>query len=162
MRLMSGKKILFYLVVTAVIIYGQFFLNQGLVTGTPPEITVQTITDTSVADQISTGPGLIYFWAEWCGICRTMEGSVTELLNEYPGVTVAVKSGSADAVREYQKKAGLSWQTVADNDGSIGSRYGIRGVPAVFILDENGQIKFTSVGYSTETGLRFRLWLAGL
>lgn len=159
---MSFRKLLFYLVITAVIIYGQFFANQNMLTGTPPEIAAQTITGASVAEQITTGPGIIYFWAEWCGICRTMQGSISELLKTYPGVTVAMQSGNSEEVTEYQQQAGLSWQTVADEDGSIGSLYGIRGVPAVFILDKDGQIKFTSAGYSSETGLRFRLWLAGL
>ena len=159
---MSLRKLLFYLIVTGVIIYGQFFANQNLVTGIPPEIAAQTITGAPVADQISKGPGIIYFWAEWCGICRTMQGSISALLKEYPGVTVAMQSGDSEEVLEYLQKAGLSWKTVADQDGSIGSRYGIRGVPAVFILGKDGQIKFTSAGYSSETGLRFRLWLAGL
>ena len=159
---MSLRKLLFYLIVTGVIIYGQFFANQNLVTGIPPEIAAQTITGAPVADQISKGPGIIYFWAEWCGICRTMQGSISALLKEYPGVTVAMQSGDSEEVLEYLQKADLSWKTVADQDGSIGSRYGIRGVPAVFILGKDGQIKFTSAGYSSETGLRFRLWLAGL
>ena len=56
---MSFRKLLFYLIVTGVIIYGQFFANQNLVTGTPPEIAAQTITGAPVADQITTGPGII-------------------------------------------------------------------------------------------------------
>lgn len=162
MRLMSGKKFLFYSAVTALIIYGQFFLNPGLVTGDPPEIAAKTIYGAPVSDQISKGPGLIYFWAEWCGICRSMQGTVSDLLKDYPGVTVAMQSGSALAVRNYQNKENLSWQTVADPNGAIGSRYGIRGVPTFFILDKEGEIKFTSTGFSSETGIRFRLWLAGL
>ncbi len=162
MRLMSGKKFLFYLAVTAVIIYGQFFLNRGLATGEPPEIAALTITGAPVTDQISKGPGLIYFWAEWCGICRSMQGSVTELLKDYPGITVAMQSGSTEAVRNYQSRESLSWQTVTDPDGAIGARYGVRGVPTFFILDQEGKIKFTSTGFSSETGIRFRLWLAGL
>ncbi len=160
--MMSGQKLLFYLAVTALIIYGQFFLNRTLVTGKPPEITAESITGTSISDQISKGPGLIYFWAEWCGICRSMQGTVSDLLKDYPGVTVATQAGNAETVRAYQNKEGLSWKTVADPDGNIGSRFGIRGVPTFFILDREGKIKFTSVGYSTETGIRFRLWLAGL
>ena len=159
---MSFRKLLFYLIVTGVIIYGQFFSNQNLVTGTPPEIAAQTITGAPVADQISTGPGIIYFWAEWCGICRTMQGSISALLKVYPGITIAMQSGNPEEIKVYQQKAGLLWRTVADEDGNIGARYGIRGVPAVFILDKDGHIKFTSSGYSSEIGLRFRLWLAGL
>ena len=51
--------------------------------------------------------------------------------------------------------------TVLDEDGAISKRYGLRGVPAVFVLDGSGKIRFSSVGYTSELGIRIRLWLAG-
>jgi len=47
-------------------------------------------------------------------------------------------------------------------DGAIGRDYGIRGVPAVFILGPGGDIRFSTVGYASELGLRLRLRLAHL
>lgn len=137
-------------------------MDRGLITGTPPVMPARTLLGEPVAEQISKGPAIIYFWAEWCGICRSMQGTVTQLLKDYPGVTVAVRSGGRDAILAYQQRQAMDWRTIADKEGSIGSRFGIRGVPTFFILDKRGQIKFTAVGYSSETGLRFKLWLAGL
>jgi hypothetical protein len=37
----------------------------------------------------------------------------------------------------------------------------VRGVPASFVLDGDGRIRFASVGYTTGVGLRGRLWAAG-
>ncbi len=159
---MPIKKALFYLAVIIVIVYGQFFMNSGLVTGTPPMLPADTIQGEPIAGQIAAGPAVIYFWADWCGICRSMQDTVTQILNEYPGVTVAVRSGDGEEILAHQQQQGLAWQTIADEDGSIGSRFGIKGVPTFFILDKQGRVKFTSVGYASGTGLRLKLWLAGL
>lgn len=159
---MSIRKILLYFFVVAIIFGGQFFVNHNLVTGQPPELARYTISGQSVAEQIPEGPGLIYFWADWCGICLAMKGSIESVLQDYPGITVALKSGEADQVRQYLQREKLTWKTIADKEGKIGSRYGVKGVPTVFFLGRDGEIKLTTVGYSSETGLRLRLWIAGL
>lgn len=158
---MKLKKVLFYLAIAAIFFAGQFLYTRGLATGKPPEMARTTLQGAPVAERIVTGPGVIYFWAEWCGICAMMQAPVNAILKDFPGVTVALKSGDSDEVKSYLAKNSLDWPTVNDEDGEIGDRYGIKGVPAVFVLNREGEIVFTSVGYSTEWGLRFRLWLAG-
>jgi hypothetical protein len=44
----------------------------------------------------------------------------------------------------------------------IAAQWGVRAVPASFIVDGAGQIRFLEIGYTTGAGLRLRLWLAGL
>ena len=41
-------------------------------------------------------------------------------------------------------------------------QWGVRAVPASFVVDGTGQIRYVEVGYTTGIGLRLRLWLAGL
>ena len=141
---------------------GQLFVHRNLVTGYPPEISEATITNQSVVQDISQGPGIIYFWADWCGICRLMKDPIKQVFQDYTGISVAMRSGDAEKIRQYLHQEGLDWATVADEQGHIGSRFGVKGVPTVFFLGRDGEIKLTSVGYTSETGLRLRLWLAGL
>jgi peroxiredoxin len=75
---------------------------------------------------------------------------------------VALQSGDAAEVQAYMDKEGFRVPVVLDEDGAIGKSYGIRGVPAVFILGPDGNIRFSTMGWTSELGLRFRLWLAGL
>lgn len=75
-------------------------------------------------------------------------------------ITVALQSGDIAAVRSYMKKNALEAPTVVDENGAIAAAYGVRGVPAVFIVDGKGAICYTIIGYTTELGLRIRLWLA--
>jgi peroxiredoxin len=74
---------------------------------------------------------------------------------------VATTSGDAEAVRAYLAQQGLSFPTLVDEDGSVGRTWGVKGVPASFVVDADGQVAHAAVGYTTELGLRLRLWLAG-
>jgi thioredoxin-related protein len=91
-----------------------------------------------------------------------MQSNVSAVLSDYPGLTVAVRSGNQQQITTYLQQQQLNWPVVNDSDGAISQSYGSRSVPALFFLNKQGQIVFTSIGYTSEWGLRFRLWLAGL
>ena len=113
-------------------------------------------------ESIAKGPAIIYFWAEWCGICKMMQTPMTEILKDYPGITVAVKSGDDEQLKKYMQKKQIQWPTINDQNGEISALYKIKGVPFVIITDKTGEIIYTVSGYSFEIGLRLRLWLAEL
>ncbi len=108
-------------------------------------------------------PVLVHFWATWCPICRTDQGTIDSIAHDYPDtVTVAMQSGSRDEVMKHMTKANLGFRVVNDPDGSISRTWGVNAVPASFIVAPDGRIRFIEVGYTTEIGLRTRLWIAGL
>lgn len=108
-------------------------------------------------------PSLIYFWAEWCGVCKTTAGTVSSVSRDWPTVTLAIQSGEADEVSALMAQRGYAWPTtLADPDTDHFDHYGFRGVPAMVILDPTGDIRFVTQGYTSEIGLRLRLWWAGL
>jgi len=106
-------------------------------------------------------PSLVYFWASWCGICRMMQTTLRDLAGDVPVITVAFQSGDRAMVSDYMRKSGFEVPTIVDEDGVLGQSYGIRGVPALFFLDREGNIRYATMGYTTSYGLRIRLWLAG-
>jgi peroxiredoxin len=59
------------------------------------------------------------------------------------------------------REAGLAFPVIADPDGQLASLWGIRGVPASFVIDAAGRIRYSTVGVSTEPGLSLCLWDAG-
>ena len=141
----------------------QSFANRDLADGMPPPI-VGTGTDGQPFAGLSSlkKPAVIYFWASWCGICKSIQGTIRELAAETPMITVALQSGDAAEVKAYMGKEGFQVPVVLDEEGAIGKSYGIRGVPAIFVLGPDVAIRYSTVGYTTALGLRFRLWLAGL
>ena len=117
-----------------------------------------------LADYRTTHPGqpvLLYFWADWCPVCRTTAGSVSSIAADWPVMTLATQSGDAAAVRRFMQEKSYQWPTLTDADGQILQRYRLPGTPAFVVIAPDGNIRFVSVGYTTEIGLRLRLWWAG-
>jgi thioredoxin-related protein len=91
-----------------------------------------------------------------------MQSPISEVLKNYSGITIAVKSGNDTLVKRYLSQQQLNWVTINDRQGQIAHQYKVQGVPAVFILNPEGEVAFSTSGYSSELGLRLRLWLADL
>jgi thiol-disulfide isomerase/thioredoxin len=106
-------------------------------------------------------PVLVHFWGSWCPICRLMDGTVARIAEDHTVVSVALQSGSAPEVRTYLEQNGLALPVVLDPDGRLARDWGVTGVPASFVLDAEGRIRFATRGASSGPGLRLRLWLAG-
>lgn len=108
-------------------------------------------------------PSLIYFWAEWCGVCKSTAGTVGQISQDYPTVTVAIQSGDSDKVAALMHQRGYVWQTtLADPETDLFDLFRLRAVPDMIIVSPNGEISSVSLGYTSELGLRLRLWWAGL
>ena len=103
---------------------------------------------------------LIYFWAEWCPICKTTAGSVSSLLEDQPVISIATQSGDAAAVSRFMAEQDYRWPTLNDPQGIFTKTFGIPGTPAFVIIAPDGNIRFVSIGYTSEIGLRLRLWWA--
>lgn len=102
----------------------------------------------------------VYFWADWCPICRAQQGSIDDLGRDWPVLTVAMQSGDGAAVSRVLRERGLNWAAAVDADGRIAAQYGLHGVPALAIIDARGALRSMAVGYTTEAGMRARLWWA--
>jgi thiol-disulfide isomerase/thioredoxin len=106
-------------------------------------------------------PVLVHFWATWCPICRAEQGSIESLAHDNPNViTVAMQSGSTAEVQKFMHEQSVSFPVINDTDNLLAKIWGVQGVPASFIVDTDGKIRFVEIGYTTGIGLRFRLWLA--
>ncbi len=107
-------------------------------------------------------PVLVHFWATWCSICRTEQDNIAAIAQDDPHViSVAMTNGLTNEVVAYMNEQGVDFPVVNDPDGSLSAAWGVHAVPASFIIAPDGQIRFVEVGYTTELGLRLRLWLAG-
>ena len=103
---------------------------------------------------------LLYFWAEWCPVCKTTAGNVSGVARDWPVTSIAVQSGPGEAVARFMQAQGYRWPTLADPQGDILRRYGLPGTPAFVIVAPDGTIRFVAVGFTSELGLRLRLWWA--
>lgn len=107
-------------------------------------------------------PVALHFWAEWCPVCRTEQHSISRLLRDAdtPVLTIAMQSGDANAVQQVLRERELHWPAVVDQDGAIARAYRLPGVPSFVVLDAQGRVYSADLGYTSEVGMRARLWLA--
>jgi len=156
----SLEVLLFIILIMGVRAYQQ----RDIVTGLAPPLNAVLLDGKAfVLPSKPAQPVLVYFWASWCPMCRAQQGSIESLSRDNPNViTVAMQSGNSSAVQQYMREQGVSFPVINDNEGQVSATWGVQAVPASFIIDKDGKIRYVEIGYTTEIGLRIRLWLAGL
>lgn len=155
-------KLMLELVVLLVFIFAlEAYLTRDAVSGKAPAIDGITISGQPFTlDSLKGKPAVVHFWATWCPVCNLEQGMIDSLAKDYPVITVAMQSGEDKEVRAYLKEQGVDYPVVNDPQGSIARRYGVSGVPASFVLDSKGEVRFVTRGYTSGMGIRVRLWLA--
>jgi peroxiredoxin len=95
---------------------------------------------------------LVDFWATWCGPCRMAMPGLQSLLNDFKdrGLEIlSINQGeSAEQAAAFMKKKGYGFHVLLDPDSSIASRYFVRGIPTVLVVDKEGIVQWIRVGYS--------------
>lgn len=152
-----GLEILFFI---ALFMAVRAWQQRDVLSGTVPDVSAVTINGQTVSILSDKKPLLIHFWATWCPVCRLEQGSIDALAKDYNVVTIAMQSGENDLLETYLQENQLSFPVINDSDGTLVQRFGVRGVPASFVVDSENKIAFTEVGYTSEIGLRLRMWLA--
>lgn len=151
------------LLLVAIIAGVRFWQQRDIVRGVAPPLSGILLDGKLASALVRDGqPLLVHFWASWCPICSAEQGSIESLAKDYPTLTVAMQSGSDAEVLKHLHQENLSFAVLNDPDGLISRQWGVRAVPASFIIDAHGRIRFVEVGYTTGIGLRLRLWLADL
>ena len=119
-----------------------------------------TVEGRSVALAGSSRATLVYFWATWCPVCRLEEGTIASIASDHPVLTVAMQSGTDAELMRHQRERGLSLAVLNDATGEQAANWGVRVTPTFFVVDRHGHVRFRETGYTSETGLRLRLWWA--
>ncbi|WP_167021529.1 TlpA disulfide reductase family protein [Chitinophaga sp. Cy-1792] len=90
---------------------------------------------------------LVEFWASWCGPCRAENPNLTKQYEQYKDKGFEIIAISLDDHKDKWEEAiahdKLPWIHVSDLKGwnnAVGRMYGIRAVPANFLLDADRKI----------------------
>lgn len=139
------------------------WIQREVVSGIAPNIHAVTLKG-KVFDlyQTKEKPILVHFWATWCPVCRLEQSSIESISKDYTLLSIAMQSGTNEELNSFMQDENLSFAVVNDEYGLLSKTYRVRGVPASFIINKKNRIKFVDIGYTTELGLRLRLWWAGL
>jgi peroxiredoxin len=90
---------------------------------------------------------LVDFWASWCGPCRQENPNIVRVFEKYKDKGFTVFGVSLDKSKdkwvEAIAKDNLNWTHISDLNGWQAAPavvYGIRSIPASFLLDKEGRI----------------------
>ena len=150
-----------FLLIVGVFLAMRAWLQQDMASGSVPPLAGTTLDGQPFDLRRYPGrPVLVHFWATWCRICALEQNSIDAIARDWPVITVAMQSGSAAEVQRHLQRAGLDFPVINDPEGTLARRFGVQAVPATFVVDERDRIVFRERGFTSEAGLRFRLWLA--
>jgi len=118
----------------------------------PPDFTLSR-TDggkTSLAEQQGKVV-LVYFWATWCGYCRSeLPVGVEKVVRERRGQPFTVLAVSiqepVDLVASYVKGVGISAPVLLDGDGAVARAYRVTGTPTTYLIGRDGRLVARGAG----------------
>ena len=141
----------------------RFWMQRDIVSGTAPNMSVPMLNGQHFdLYNNKSRPMLIHFWASWCPVCELEHSNIENIAKDHSVVTIAMQSGDNRELKQYLQEEKLSFNVINDESGQLSQMYNIKGVPVSFIINKENVIQFVEVGYTTELGLRMRLWWAGL
>jgi DsbE subfamily thiol:disulfide oxidoreductase len=126
--------------------------------GELPALRGETVDGTTVGPQDYAGHvTVVNFWATWCGPCAEEQPVLQRVWERFEpsGVRfVGVNhqdnhAAAADWVADY----GVTYPSIEDPSGSFADDFGFTGLPATFIADAGGELRYQVYGAVNEKKL---------
>lgn len=115
---------------------------------TLPDLNGNQVTMSAIKGKIK----IIDFWASWCGPCRMNNPALKKIYDEFHSKGLEIIGVSLDNKKNGWQKAiekdGLNWINVSSLKGwdcEVVQQYNVKGVPSLFILNENNRIIATGL-----------------
>jgi thiol-disulfide isomerase/thioredoxin len=99
---------------------------------------------------------LLNFWATWCGPCRAEMPALQQLADDLNGVPFTLYSVNlqedAPTIGPFARELGLHLPVLLDEDGDVTRAFGVRALPATFLVDRQGVLRQQRLGPLVEGG----------
>jgi len=107
----------------------------------------------SLDSLLQIGPVVIDFWATWCKYCDDELDLLNELYKEigdslFTLVAVSIDNPKAiSKIRSIVKARKWKFPILLDSDKKVKKRYKVIGLPTLYVINSEGNIVWTRMGY---------------
>lgn len=106
----------------------------------------------------------IDFWASWCGPCLKSFPFMYELQNKYEKLAILAISVDEDKedAKAFLAKTQFNFKVFHDPQGEAARQFDLGGMPTSYLIDPNGNIVSTYVGFSAKSKAKIAAEIEGL
>jgi thiol-disulfide isomerase/thioredoxin len=92
----------------------------------------------------------VHFWASWCGPCRVEMPAIQRMWNELgpEGLKIALINTAEDEETVFSFLAAYAPEIrpLMDRDGQLTEVWSPRGLPATYVVDRRGRVRYQALG----------------
>ena len=148
---MLRKTVVLLALVTLVVLAGCPSREKTAPSSSAPDFTLADLSGNKV--RLSDQKGkvvLIEFWATWCPPCRASIPGIERLYRTYGEkglavLAISMDEGGWDKVKAFSEEHGITYPVLQGND-DVATKYMVRMIPAVYIVDRQGTIAKQFIG----------------
>lgn len=120
-----------------------------------PKFTLKSVDNEVVVldSLLGKGPIVVSFWATWCKPCVAEHDRLRKIYQELKEDGLEILAISEDGprsisrVKPFATARKLEYPVLLDPEKTVGRLYNVWAIPALFVLDEEGRIRFTHRGF---------------
>jgi len=151
-------------VVVAIVMVVGIWQTRDHVRGDAPVVSLTERDGSIVAQPFATdAPTLVVFFAPWCTVCRAESDNVSRVMRLFDdhARVVAIASAYDDVVDvdRYVADVGVDYPVLFGGEEAARA-FRVRAFPTTYVLDAEGRVVSSAVGYTTTLGLAWRLLVA--